>query len=54
MIVFAADFFASDLPGGAECNDQILIDHLSKCHDVKTIHCCRFDSCSRYQVFMRV
>ena len=37
MIGFIADFFESDIRGGAEQNDSVLLDHLRKKHDIKEL-----------------
>ena len=37
-VIFIADLFARDLPGGAESNDKVLIDHLLQKHDVQEMH----------------
>lgn len=36
-VIFIADFFARDIMGGAESNDQVLIDHLSKKYEVQEV-----------------
>ena len=37
-IVFISDFFKSDLVGGAELNDSVLIGFLQKYHEVQLVH----------------
>ncbi len=37
MIAFIADFFESDIPGGAERNDAVLLAHLKSKYNVKEL-----------------